>query len=103
MTDFTYVIQNEQRSQNWTFADDVRSWTIEEVEDWWRRQGPTARQYVDIVRILELTGGRLVLMKRDDFLEIGMPNWYVTIFGNRVRELKYDVFAFGLNFVKFLS
>jgi len=90
MNKSTYVVLHEQRSRTWAFASDVRSWTMEEVEDWWRRQGPTARQYVHIVRVLELTGSRLILMKRDDFVEIGMPNWYASIFANNVRELKYD-------------
>jgi len=73
-----------------TFVEDVKDWSIIDVERWWQTKGPTACSYIGIVRRRGLNGERLLSMKKSDFEQYGMESWLARSFHQWIRELRYD-------------
>jgi len=74
----------------WTISEDVKDWSMEDVEAWWRTLGPNAQRFFGMVRRRVLNGERLLKMKRADFDAEGMESWMAKSFVQWVRDLKYD-------------
>ena len=74
-------------------SDDVKDWSRDDVEDWWRTLGPNANRYIGMVQRRVLNGERLIKMKRKDFDAEGMESWLAKSFVQWVRDLKYNVIS----------
>lgn len=74
----------------YALKDDVKSWTLQEVQAWWRTKGPNAMDYYNQTERLMIDGEKLLSLKRKDFELMGMNSWLTQMFVDWIRDLKYD-------------